>query len=140
MDNRLFKFGVVGGIGFIVDVTAMTFFASFMPVIPARACSFWVAASSTWWCNRQFTFREADRCSPIKQWGKFLFSACVGFIPNWGCYWLLMKWVREDWIIQLAGSDAAYLWPFAAMIPGILLGMVANFTLSACWVFQPAAE
>lgn len=140
MNQRLYKFGFVGVIGFIVDVTVMAVLSSFLPVIPARSGAFWAAASSTWWCNRRFTFKESDRRDPLTQWLKFLVSACVGFIPNWGSYWLLIEWGRGERITQLVGSDAAFLWPYVAMIPGILLGMVANFILASCWVFQPVAE
>lgn len=137
MTYKIIKFGVVGGVGFAVDVTAMAFFSLFMPIILARAAAFWIAASSTWWCNRRFTFKGADRREPLRQWLRFLLSACVGFVPNWGCYWLLIELVDSGWIMQLAGETGILLWPLVAMIPGILLGMVANFSLAARWVFRP---
>ncbi len=136
MKIRIIKFAIVGGIGFIVDVSALAMLSSFVPIIPARAGAFWVAASSTWWCNRIFTFKESERSEPVQQWCKFLFCACIGFLPNWGCYWFLIKWTDFSWITHLVGQHAAVLWPYIAMIPGILLGMAVNFTLSSRWVFR----
>jgi len=140
MNNKFLKFGLVGGAGFVVDLTAMTLLSAVMPVIPARAGAFWVAASLTWWFNRQFTFKSAERRAPLRQWLKFLLTACVGFIPNWGCYWMLIEWVDKSWLMQLAGSKGLLIWPLVAMIPGILLGVVANFTLATRWVYRPVLE
>ncbi|MCG7588461.1 GtrA family protein, partial [Photobacterium sp. OFAV2-7] len=126
------------GLGFIVDVSAMTLLSVVLQVIPARAGAFWVAASFTWWCNRQFTFKEANKSAPLRQWFRFLLTACVGFIPNWGCYWALIRWVDDAWITQLVGESGLYFWPLVAMIPGILLGMVVNFSLASRWVYRPA--
>ena len=138
MDKKILKFAVSGGLGFVVDVSAMTLLSAVLPVIPARAGAFWAAASFTWWCNRQFTFKGAEKSAPLRQWFKSLLTACVGFIPNWGCYWVLIWWVDDAWITQLAGENGLYFWPLAAMIPGILLGMVANFSLATRWVYRPA--
>ncbi|MCW8329927.1 GtrA family protein [Photobacterium sp. SDRW27] len=140
MSQRLLKFGVVGGIGFIVDVASMTLLSLFLPVIPARAGAFWIAATATWWFNRRFTFEGTDTRAPVKQWGRFLLCASIGFVPNWGCYWILIEWVNNEWIMQLAGSYGLLLWSLIAMIPGVLLGMLANFTLANRWVFLPAPE
>ncbi|MGF1759501.1 GtrA family protein [Photobacterium sagamiensis] len=158
MKIKLIRFAFVGGIGFLVDVVTMALLSLFIPLIPARALAFWVAASSNWWWNRRITFKNSDTNKPIKQWTRFLCVSCLGFVPNWGCYWWLMQLVdtatiqvslealfgastgkaesyQAETIIRIAASA----WPFIAMVPGILLGMLTNFMLAERWVFRPAA-
>lgn len=51
-------FGLVGGAGFVVDVTAMALLSQSLTMSSARAGAFWVAASPNWWLNRQLTFKK----------------------------------------------------------------------------------
>lgn len=37
-----------------------------------------------------------------------------------------------------ANMTLALLWPYLAMVPGILIGMVLNYVFSRFWVFSPA--
>ncbi len=53
---------------------------------------------------------------------------------------MLIEWVDKSWLMQLAGSKGLLIWPLVAMIPGILLGVVANFTLATRWVYRPVLE
>lgn len=41
-------------------------------------------------------------------------------------------------IEDMTGQNLALFWPYVAMIPGILLGMLTNFILSERWVFRLA--
>lgn len=136
------KFACVGGIGFVVDALAMLVLSFYLPVIPARGIAFWIAASSNWWLNRCFTFKAVRRTNKLQQWLAFLAISCIGFIPNWGCYWLLIHHVDvAAWSLsfdQSAQSLILALWPFVAMLPGILLGMLSNYLFARGWVFKPA--
>ncbi len=138
MKYRMIRFALVGGAGFIVDVMALALFSSIVPFVFARAGSFWIAATSNWWCNRVFTFRDAEKRTPVMQWLKFLLCVCFSFLPNWGCYWMLLEWFEPTMIENITGQNVALFWPYVAMIPGILLGMLTNFILSELWVFRLA--
>ncbi|PSU36479.1 GtrA family protein [Photobacterium lutimaris] len=130
------RFALVGGCGFLIDVAATYLLSHFVIVEVARGSAFWVAASSNWWLNRQFTFERVRQERPVKQWMKFLSASSIGFLPNWSCYWFLLNSGVEQAISSLIPVDTAIWWPYIAMIPGILLGMVVNFTLSKRWVFR----
>ncbi|GHA40539.1 GtrA family protein [Photobacterium aphoticum] len=146
--QRMFTFAMVGGCGFLVDATSLFVLSHWLPLPLARGAAFWIAATSNWWLNRQLTFRENKNTTPIsQQWGQFLAASCVGFIPNVGCYSVLM-WLETSLFMTLGdmnpGSMTEYsarfiqCWPYLAMIPGILLGMVINYTLADRWVFRSA--
>jgi len=133
-------FGLVGGAGFVVDVTAMAVLSQWLPMPSARAGAFWVAASSNWWLNRQLTFKKQQNQSKVNEWLKFLLSSCFGFIPNWGCYALLIPklnlFISLIENIGLTHTFFASSLPYLLMIPGILFGMAINFTLADKWVFK----
>jgi len=145
---KLLKFAGVGSIGFIVDAAVMFALSFHILPMPARALAFWVAASSNWWLNRQFTFKHHDTTRPLQQWRRFLTVSCIGFIPNWGCYGVLMQIVDINLLSAfLIESDAnpnlvslnTMAWPFVAMVPGVLLGMLSNYLLAERWVFREVA-
>jgi len=137
---KFLRFAGVGSIGFVIDATTMFILSFYIAAVPARGLAFWVAASANWWLNRQFTFAAQESGKPVRQWGRFIVASCIGFIPNWGCYWILMQVV--DIKILFSEFESAehliqVLWPFVAMVPGILLGMLTNYRLADSWVFKP---
>ncbi|WP_245959185.1 GtrA family protein [Marinomonas pollencensis] len=125
------RFALVGSIGFLVDLGSMLLLSIWLPPITARIGSFWLAASSNWLWNRRFTFQaqtSMQRSQQLRQWLHFLFCSTLSFVPNWGCYYLLIK-------LQPSASEFVLLWPYLAMIPGILIGLLFNYSLSRSWVF-----
>ncbi|RBP84335.1 GtrA family protein [Marinomonas rhizomae] len=132
------RFAIVGGVGFLIDLTCMALLSIWLPHFTARGIAFWVAASSNWWWNRTITFNKANRSdtdlkTATRQWMQFLGGSIVAFIPNWGCYLILISQspATSDTILAL-------LWPYIAMVPGILIGMMINYVFSRFWVFSPA--
>ncbi|MFD1384895.1 GtrA family protein [Rhodanobacter aciditrophus] len=131
MTRQFLQFGSVGALGFIVDASVLWILSHWLPYEVARALSFWAAVTSNWWFNRIFTFKEARRDERAHhQWGRFFCASLIGFIPNWGLFVLLMEWGS-----QLSISNWP-IYPYAALIPGILAGMIINFSLSKIWVFK----
>ncbi|BDX03135.1 hypothetical protein MACH16_18830 [Marinomonas pontica] len=140
--QRLFKhtfirFALVGGIGFLVDLASMLLLSIWLPHIAARALAFWVAATSNWWWNRTMTFRHTtspnNKKAAVLQWMQFIGGSLIAFIPNWGCYLALMAQPPA-----FSDSTLDQLWPYMAMVPGVLIGMILNYLLSRFWVFSPA--
>lgn len=141
--RRIFKhtfvrFAIVGGFGFLVDLTSMALLSIWLPHLVARGIAFWIAASSNWWWNRTITFHHlegTEKCTNKKaaalQLMQFLGGSVVAFIPNWGCYLILMSQPPENITLAL-------IWPYLAMVPGILVGMALNYMFSRFWVFSPA--
>lgn len=131
MTRQFLHFGVVGTVGFIVDASILWLLSHWLPYEFARAISFWAAVTSNWWLNRIFTFKEAERNEKAHhQWGRFFLASLIGFIPNWGIFVLLIQWGSQ----QTFGDWAVF--PYIAMVPGILAGMLINFVLSKMWVFK----
>ena len=80
----------VGLVGMIVDLAFYMLLLSFgIDHVVARGASFWPAATTTWFLNRNITFRKRDKVPILGQWVKFLSSCGIGFLVNWGSYTLL---------------------------------------------------
>ncbi|MGF1910618.1 GtrA family protein [Vibrio kasasachensis] len=128
------KFALVGSVGFIADAVMFTvcFKLWLLPLLSARVVAFFVAATVTWLGNRWFTFKthqgsQSDVCvaSNLKQWLRFMVSACVSALPNF----LVFK------VILVAFGSQGFI-PYIALILGVLVGMVSNYLLSSRWVFE----
>ncbi|ETI61290.1 GtrA family protein [Marinomonas profundimaris] len=134
LKHTFIRFAIVGGFGFLVDLISMVLLSLWLPHLTARGFAFWIAASSNWWWNRHITFTDAQPTKHKKaaamQWMQFLGGSVVAFIPNWGCYLFLMS--HPPAIIDTTFS---LLWPYLAMIPGVLVGMILNYVFSRFWVF-----
>lgn len=122
-------FGVVGVIGFVVDVGVVWLCLRLGGLDPyaARAVSFLVAATTTWALNRAFTFRGARPEAAHRQWAKFLAANAMGGVVNYGVYAALVGGVAFFAAV-----------PEAAVAVGSLSGMGFNFTASRALVFRNA--
>jgi len=128
MNNKYIKFACVGGIGFIVDLSAMIMLSTLLPLFIARLLAFLFAVNSNWLLNRNFTFKAQQseyNTGLIQEWSKFLCSSCFGAVPNLVCYWLLIT------CLSLSGNAA-----ILAIIPGVVFGMIINYLLADRWVFS----
>lgn len=130
MIQRLIKFSVVGGIGFIADASIFAMLNIFLhwDLMLIRAIAFTCAATTTWLGNRIYTFSDAEETPRFQQWKKFILAACVSAVPNFVVFKLSLEWV---------GADGWYV--YVALVLGVLAGMVSNFLLSSRWVFKPSS-
>ena len=81
---QFFKFGLVGVVGFLVDVGVLQFCMAMFGMNPysGRLVSFLAAASATWICNRHFTFRGQGQGPAHVQWMKFRLVSARGVRPE----------------------------------------------------------
>lgn len=81
---KLFKFALVGCVGFIVDITI--FFLLYkligINILQTRVLAFVVAATTIWCGNRCFTFSNRPLENRLAQWIKFVAVACISALPN----------------------------------------------------------
>lgn len=129
--GEVFRFGVVGTVGFLMDATVLTLamFAGTGPWL-GRAFSYLAGASTTFALNRAWTFRTADRSRPVAQdWSVFLLVNLVGFACNYGTYAAL-----------IAGVPLVRDFPILGVAAGSLAGMTGNFLLSRRYVFRDRYE
>lgn len=124
---EMFRFGVVGTVGFVVDSAVLLFAIHVLGLGPygGRVISYIVAASTTFALNRAWTFGSRPRsATPVRQWALFLLLNLVGFACNYGAYAALVTWV------PLVTRN-----PVLGVAAGSLAGMTGNFLLSRRFVF-----
>lgn len=129
--GEVFRFGVVGTVGFLVDafvlIIGLRLGAGFWF---GRVLSYLTAASVTFGLNRAWTFRGADRSRPLaRDWSLFLLVNLVGFACNYGTYAALV-----------AGIPLVREFPVLGVAAGSLAGMAGNFLLSKRYVFRSRYE
>jgi putative flippase GtrA len=119
------KFGVVGTIGFVVDVSTVYATRSFLGLYGAGVAAYLVGATGNWILNRTWTFRGKGSQPAHRQWAMFLVANLAGFVLNRGTYALLVTFVT------LCATQ-----PVWAVAAGSIAGLGANFFLSRRLVFR----
>ncbi len=123
---QLLKFGTVGGLGLLWDVSTVYALQPLIGVTGAALAAFFVAATMNWMLNRLWTFRGRGSDAPlVRQWLSFLGANGLGFTLNRSTFFaliLLVPFCRTHLVTALAA--------------GSLAGMGANFSLSRRLVFR----
>lgn len=105
------KFGIVGVIGFLVDYGVLSLGVELgLGLYVGRLVSFLCAATTTWFCNRLFTFRGKGSGHAGVQWAKFVVASAGGFVLNYGTYAALVTYsafVRNHLILAVAAGSIA---------------------------------
>ena len=130
---ELFRFGVVGTIGFVVD-TAVLMAGLALGLGPwfGRVVSYIAGASTTYSLNRAWTFRDRSGEANLAEWLRFMVVNLGGFVANYGAYAAL-----------LLTSETVRAWPVLGVAAGAIAGLGVNFTLTRRLVFptgKPAGE
>ncbi len=124
--DRLTRFLVIGGLGFVVD--AATFEIAWkagLPIAAARLIAFATALVFTFLLNRNYTY---DRCDGniAAQFLKYVIASGTGGMINLASFFSIILLVSE-----------ATKMPLIALVFGTLAGLTANFTLYSVYVFRP---
>ena len=124
--SQLLKFGTVGGLGLVWDVSTVYLVKPFLGFTAATLTAYLVAATMNWMLNRLWTFRgRGSSESLFRQWLSFLGANGLGFVLN------------RSVVFGLAWSiPFCFAYPVVALAAGSLAGMSANFTLSRRLVFR----
>ncbi|ANW25343.1 polysaccharide biosynthesis protein GtrA [Vibrio coralliilyticus] len=127
MINKLWRFALVGGVGFIADASlfALLFYAIGLPILDSRIVAFLSAATVTWFGNRVFTFESRNPSGKFSQWVKFMGCAMFSALPNFGVFKLTTYYWGSEGVLAMF-----------ALALGVLAGMLSNFLLSHWWVFR----
>ena len=124
--DEFVRFSLVGVIGFFVDASVLYIVMlgfSFDPY-SGRCFSYLIAATTTWYLNRRFTFRRSKSSLPQHQWAKFVLVNAVGGAVNYGVYAALIA-------VEVPYASE----PLVAVGAGSLAGLTFNFTASRTLVF-----
>ena len=123
---QLLKFGTVGGLGLLWDVSTVYALQPLIGVTGAALGAFFVAATMNWMLNRLWTFRGRGSDAPlVRQWLSFLGANGLGFTLNRSTFFALI------WSVPFCRAHLV-----TALAAGSLAGMCANFTLSRRLVFR----
>ncbi len=127
MVTEFFKFSLVGTLGFVVDAGSLQLLVSLAGINPylSRLFSYLLAATTTWWLNRRFTFAACNDTCWKGQWLRYLVVNAAGGGVNYGVYALclfLSEFVSQHLYLGVAAGSIA--------------GLAVNFTASRYLVFQ----
>jgi len=124
---QFFKFGIIGLLGFAVDVGVfhIGFDLLNMGKFWSPLFSFPFAVTSTWLGNRFFTFRGTHKGSAGAQWMRFVLTCSIGLVINRGTYYALVYSI-----------PLAYHYPTLGLFGGSIAGMFFNFFVSRRLVFR----
>lgn len=119
---QLFKFGVVGVSGYVVNLTAFTLLSELAGVhyLVAAVAAFVVAVTNNFVWNRTWTFRAADGHAGF-QAARFLIVSVAALGINLGILALLV--------------DAAGLFAVPAQALAVAVAMPCNFIGNKLWTF-----
>ena len=125
--GQFVRFAIVGTLGFIVDASVLylCLHGTGLGLYGGRMVSYLVAATTTWYFNRKFTFTTSDSASPMRQWARFVVANGFGGLINYGTY----SFVVSYWA-------AVPLAPLIGVAAGSITGLGVNFTASRLFVFK----
>ena len=119
-------FGVVGAIGFLVDVAVLYLLIGSIGLFYGRAVSFLAAVVVTWLLNRKLTFRHRNsRLESGREFTVYLTLMLIGGLVNYAVY--------AGLVVTIPPIIAH---PFIAVAAGSLAGMLINFVTSRFFLFR----
>ena len=126
--GQFLRFGLVGGIGFLVDAGLLTLMLDLgLGYYGGRLISFLGAATTTWILNRSFTFRRETppATHPAGEWLAYLGLMVVGGVVNYGTYAAAVEL-----------SEPVRRYPAIGVALGSIAGMAINFWSAKTLVFE----
>lgn len=109
--NEFFRFCSVGAIGFLTDASVVALLLeNGVSHYTARALSFPVAVFVTWWLNRIWTFRKAERSEAGRQIVSYFTVQILGAAVNFIVYLAVLVFIvptAVNAVFALAVGSAA---------------------------------
>jgi putative flippase GtrA len=101
--KQFFKFGFVGGIGFLVDALLLLIFVYKLniDISISRIFSFFFAVLITWFLNRKFTFSQDSKFKKRKEYIYYVSIQSIGALLNYIIFIVLVysSKIFEDYLI-----------------------------------------
>ena len=125
--SSFIRFSLVGTVSMLVDMGILqaVVMADLLDPRLGRIPAFLGAATVGWLLNRTFTFRQADRSGPLRQWLRYISANSLGLGANLAVYYTLIS------LFPLV-----YQYPFLGVAAGAVLGLIFNFSASKRLVFS----
>ncbi|CAD5992728.1 GtrA family protein [Agreia sp. COWG] len=133
---ELVQFGLVGGIGFVVQVSVFNVLRAtvFSPTavhagpILAMLVSTLLAIIVNWLGNRYWTFRAKRQERILRESVEFFAVSVVGMMIGLGCLWF------SHYVL---GFRSVFADNVSGNVIGLVLGAAFRFVLYRFWVFDP---
>ena len=133
MRKELGKFGVIGLVAYIIDLTifnVLRFAGGEGPLydkpLTAKVVSVLAATTFAYFGNRHWTFKDRSRSSFRRQYTLFFVFNAVGMIISHSCLWVSN---------YLLGFESALADNISANVIGLVLGTIFRFWGYHNWVF-----
>lgn len=133
MRTELGKFGVIGLVAYIIDLTifnVLRFSGGEGPLydkpLTAKVMSVLAATTFAYFGNRHWTFKDRSRSSFRRQYTLFFVFNAVGMIISLSCLWVSH---------YLLGFESALADNISANVIGLVLGTIFRFWGYHNWVF-----
>ncbi len=125
--HELTKFGIVGAFNTGLDfgVANLLHVGLHTNQYLAKTISVTIAATSSYFMNRYWTFRHRARTGLGREYTLFFVLNGVGLVIALACIWLVMGPLDRH----------GALWFNVAQVLGLMLGMLFRFTTYKRWVF-----
>ncbi len=124
------RFGVVGVVGFIVDVAVLYSVSGLIGLFYGRAASFFSAVFATWVLNRLWTFsHRRSGLSGNREFAVYLALMLLGGAINYSVY---------AWLIVFNQLTLQY--PILGVAAGSLAGLFVNLATSRFVLFKRRVE
>lgn len=136
--RELGKFGVVGGITYVIDVAIfdLCLIAFHWRWLPSLVVSTVVAASLAFIGNRYWTWRDRERTALHREYGLYFAFNVVGLLISVGVLWLSHDVLGSTWpLFQTALVDT-----ISGKIIGVALASIFRFWAYRRFVFRPATS
>lgn len=125
--HELAKFGIVGAINTIVHfglLNLMVLWLGLRPLV-ANGIAIAVAATSSYFMNREWTFRHRARSGVGREYSLFFVLNGVGWVISQACV------AFTTYVLDMHGPLALN----AAVVAGVVLGTFFRFLTYKRWVF-----
>ncbi|WP_194712473.1 GtrA family protein [Noviherbaspirillum soli] len=124
--RQFWRFGIAGGIGFVVDVLVLYIAVALgSGVYLGRVMSFFCATFATWQVNRNFAFATATTMSAWAEWWRYVLAVLGGGLVNYLLFSLAVATLRPSPLL-----------PMISVAIGSIGGMVVNFISTKVLVFR----
>ena len=98
--NQILKFGVVGGLAFLIDYFLLMFLTSMIGLDPlvAAPISYTVSLVFNYICSMKFVFESRDDLSRKKEFLIFLILSLIGLGINQVVIWFMIDGFPQIWV------------------------------------------
>lgn len=125
--HSFIRFGIIGGIGFIIEIVifnAWVIATQGGPLI-ANTVSTLIAIFFNWWANRRHNFDKTGK-NPFREISEFIVASAAGLIISNVLLWFVFYYLNYTELLIINITKGF----------GIVLGSIIKYWLYKVWVFK----